>query len=391
MEIVHYLNPADQKWNPIPGIPYEDSLGSQVSFFKGHDDWFRNFRADLVIVGVPEDRNGVDNRGCADSPDSIRRLLYGLRKFDTGLLLCDAGNIGGQGLNDRYQALKEVTAWFLAKGTVVVVIGGTHELSFPLYTALQSLVGSVNLVVGDAMVDLDPANKDFSSRSWINRITANQEGLTDLSLMGVQNYLMSPQQEDYIKERHFEILRLADLRGSNIARAEVSLRDAHFVSLDLRVVKNHRQFSDQVLSPHGLESYEACQISRYAGLSDQLKLFGLFEVPAQKEDTDTSHVLAAEIIWHFIDGFLNRYEDYPVRTLEEYKYHVVQLEELGEGLSFYQNPVNGRWWMEVPSDNGKRVVACAYDDYRKTLRKELPEKWWRYFLKSKGASFENEY
>lgn len=390
MEIVHYLDPADQKWNLIPGIPSEASLGSQVSFFQGNEEWFRNFRADVVIVGVPEDRNGFDNRRCTGAPDAIRRFLYGLRKFDAGLLICDAGNVGGQGLNDRYQALKEVTSWFLEKGAVVVVIGGTHDLTFPLCSALQSLDGAVNLVVGDAMADLDPADQDFSSRSWINRIMAISEGLSDFSLMGVQNYLVSAQQEAYIRDRHFEILRLADLRGQNISRAEIPLRDAHFVSLDLRMVKNQNQFSDQVVSPHGVEPYEACQISRYAGLSDQLKLFGLFEVAASQEAPDGHQVLAGEMIWHLIDGFLNRFEDYPVRNLEEYKYHVVSLEELGEGLSFYQNTVNGRWWMEVPSDNGKRVVACAYDDYRKTLRKELPEKWWRFFLKSKGAAFETE-
>lgn len=386
MEIVHYLDPADQKWNLIPGIPLEGSLGSQISFFQGDENWFRNFRGDLVILGVPEARNGFDNRRCAEAPDAIRRFLYGLRKFDTGLLICDAGNVAGQGLNDRYQALKEIASWFMAKGAVVVVMGGSHDLSYPLWMALQSLGGDFNLVVGDAMADLDPENLDFSSRSWINRILAKCEGLCDFSLMGVQNYLMSVQQENSIRERHFEILRLADLRGQNVSRAEIPLRDAHFFSLDLRMVKNQNQFSDQVVSPHGVEPYEACQMSRYAGLSDQLKLFGLFEVPVLSEKNDLPVVLAAEMVWHFIDGFLNRFEDFPLRNLDDYKYHVVSLEELGEGLSFYQNTVNGRWWMEVPSISGKRVVACSFDDYRKTLRKELPEKWWRFFLKSKVAS-----
>jgi len=101
-------------------------------------------------------------------------------------------------------------------------------------------------------------------------------------------------------------------------------------------------------------------------------------------------VLGSQMVWHFLDGYLGRYKDFPVRNLDEYKYYVVHLEEFEEGLRFYQNPSNGRWWMEVPSEPETIVVACEYDDYQKALRNEIPEKWWRFFLKSRGPKLETK-
>ncbi len=389
MEITHYLEPVEATWDLVPGISHNESLGSLVSFFKGDKNWFRKISPQIVIFGVPEDRNGIDNRGCAQSPDAIRKLLYGLRGFGPDLVIGDAGNVRGQGINDRYQALKEVAEWFIGQGSVVVVLGGTQDLTYPLFNALSSINKHINVVVGDAMIDLDVSNNDFSSRAWLNRIIGSEETcLNDLTIFGVQNYLVSSAQESLIHEKHFDIIRLGEVRGTGIIKTEVPLRDSHLVSVDMRMVIGQHQFNEKVCSPHGIEPFEACQLSRYSGLSDQLKIFGLFEVIGDDKLGVINISLASQMIWHFIDGFINRFEDFPIRSLDEYKFYVVHLEEFGEGLKFYQNPINGRWWMEVPSETGTVVVACEYEDYSKALHKELPEKWWRFFLKCRGGSME---
>lgn len=391
MDIFDYLEPAENFRDTIPGIYHDDSLGCMVRFFKGDENCFREFKADIVIIGVAEQRNGYDNHSCSKSPDYIRKLLYSLRNFDSDIVLFDAGNVRGLGLNDRYQALKEVSSWFLDKGSVVVIIGGTQELTFPLYDALSSVKKDINIVIGDAMIDLDVTNQDFSSRTWINRITEDkQEALNDLSILGVQNYLVSSAQERYIQENNFDIIRLGEIRGNGITKSEIPLRDSHIVSLDMRMIKGQYQFSEKVISPHGIEPFEACLISRYAGLSDSLNFFGLFEVSDNDSQGFIDIALASQMIWHFIDGYINRCNDFPKRSLDEYKYYVVQIEELGKELSFYQNPINGRWWMKVPFCQGTKIVACESDDYQKALLKELPEKWWRFFLKCRNGKIDAE-
>lgn len=389
MDIVDYLEPAETLWDSIPGIPYEESLGSRVTFFQGKKNWLKNNTPEVVVIGVPEDRNGFDNRNCAKSPDAIRKLLYGLRACGSEIFIGDAGNVRGKGINDRYQALKEVTAWFLEKNMVVVIIGGTQDMTFPVFSTLTKFINNVNLVVGDAMLDLDIHNQDFSSRSWINKII-EEDNLNDLTVLGIQNYLVSQAQENYLLGKHFDLIRLGDIRGPGVSKTEAPLRDSNLVSIDLRMVKGQYQFNEKVLSPHGIEHHDACKISRYAGLSDQLKVFGLFEVASGDSFGMQNIALASQLIWHFIDGFLGRYRDFPTRNLDEYKYYVVHLEEFGDGLKFFQNQINGRWWMEVPSAEGNRVVSCNYDDYRKALRNEIPDKWWRFFRKHRGDTMETK-
>lgn len=380
MEFNHYLEPATTSWKQIPGIPNEESLGSMVSFFQGNNSWFTDGKYKLVIIGVPEDRNGSDNKFCAGSPNAIRELLYGFRGLESDAQIGDAGNIRGNTINDRYQALKEISAWFFEKNITLIVIGGTQDITVPLVSTFTNIFGDANLVVGDSMLDLDVHNQDFSSRAWINKVT--EEGcLSDFAILGLQNYLVSKSQENYLNARFFEILRLGDIRGAGIKKTEIPIRDSDIVSLDFRMISGQNQFNDNIESPHGLEHHEACQISRYSGLSDRLRVFGLFEVASGNAFSSLNVALASQMIWHFLDGFVNRYKDFPIRSLDEYKYYVVHLEELEEGLMFYQNSVNGRWWMEVPFNQINMVVSCDYDDYRKALRNEMPEKWWRYFLK----------
>jgi arginase family enzyme len=389
VEIIHYLEPANTSWNSIPGISTEESLGGMVSFYQGNENWFRECKFGLVVIGVPEDRNGFDNRFCAESPNTIRKFLYGLRGMGGEAIIGDAGNVRGNSINDRYQALKEITAWFLEKDITLIVLGGTQDITIPLYNAYSKIYGKSNLVIGDAMVDLDINNQDFSSRTWINKVV--EEGLVnDLTILGAQNYLISSAQEVYLQARYFDLLRLGEMRGGGIKKTEMPLRDSNLVSIDFRMIAGQCQVNDDVHSPHGIEHHEACQISRYAGLSDRLRIFGLFEVSASGPSAISNAALASQMVWHFMDGFLSRYKDFPIRSLDEYKYYVVHLEEFGEGLKFYQNPVNGRWWMEVPSYQENIVVSCDYDDYRKALRNEIPEKWWRFFLKCKGDKIETK-
>ena len=174
---------------------------------------------------------------------------------------------------------------------------------------------------------------------------------------------------------------MGDTRGKDVEKAETVLRDSHLLSFDFRAVAGGFAFSDDIPSPHGIEPYEACRICRYAGLSDKLLIFGLFEVSTKH--TSDNCMLPAQMIWHFIEGVTDRFADFPMRDIDDYNKHIVRVENFGEEIRFYNNPDNGRWWMEIPEWNEFRVVSCSHDDYIKARRKELPDKWWRLFIKNK--------
>ncbi|MDZ7847857.1 MAG: hypothetical protein U5L96_14460 [Owenweeksia sp.] len=56
---------------------------------------------------------------------------------------------------------------------------------------------------------------------------------------------------------------------------------------------------------------EACAICRYAGLSDKVSSFGIYENNPDLDHNGQSSHLLAQMIWYFIEGYVNRKGDYP--------------------------------------------------------------------------------
>lgn len=69
---------------------------------------------------------------------------------------------------------------------------------------------------------------------------------------------------------------------------------------------------------------EICAISRYAGISDKVAVFGLFET----QSGELFSQLEAQIIWYFIEGFNFRANEYPFTSKEDYTKYIVPTEEV---------------------------------------------------------------
>lgn len=378
-EIHHFFEPYRKGFTLLPNFTKEDTLGGSASFYNGDEKWFLNIEAGgVVIIGVPESRNGDGNRLCSESPDETRYWLYSLKNLH-GITVYDAGNLRGNKVTDRYKALEETVEFFYDKETTIVIIGGTHELTMPLIKALRSQKDDVHLVVGDALLDVGRTD-DFTSRNWLHSLLnyTNLEKSLKIDFFGLQNYLISESGFEFLENTKSEVLWLGNILREEISKIEVVMRQADMVSIDFRVMENQPQWDDKILSPHGLTPNAACAISRYAGLSDKLKLFGLFETVSTSGYFNQDPVIAGQMIWHFIEGVAKRYHDYPVASPESYKVYYVHVESLEESLKFYQNPINNRWWMSVMMDQSEILVACSFEDYKQSLQNEIPNIWMRY-------------
>jgi len=378
--INHYLEPyIKQSFNSV-GLQKGETLGDEVAFFDGRAGWFTNVAPKMVLVGVEESRNAFDNKSCDKAPAVIRQWLYSMRGFADGSVICDAGNVRGNNVVDRYRALREVSSFFLKKNAVVIVLGGSQELTGSLIQALLPEQQELSVMVVDAMVDAGVSG-DFSSRSWLSpELFSSTATRINLTVAGLQNFLVSNKETDFLAEQNAEVLGLGQIRRELMQNIEVPFRDADLASIDFRVLAN-QPLSEGVLSPQGLDNYDACTMCRYAGLSDRLKIFGLFETPLAQNIGDRNGWLAAQMIWHFMEGVSNRFNDYPVASTDSYRSYMVAVNGLNEPLKFYQNPVNDRWWIVVGDNNGEeKLVACASTDYQRALQNELPDKWWHYYV-----------
>ena len=133
-----------------------------------------------------------------------------------------------------------------------------------------------------------------------------------------------------------------------------------------------------VPSPNGFYGEEICLLSRYAGISDNLKVFALFDVNPRFDVREQTSGLAAQIIWFLMEGFSQKQYETPSLSGNNsgrfIKYHV-RVTDLEDDLIFVRSNLTERWWIELEDSNNNKVyVACSHDDYLKANRNEVPDR-----------------
>lgn len=361
-----------------------DSLGASSAMFgrnirihtaSNPVDEISNYQ--LAIFGVCEDRNS-SNTGSAGAPDIIRSKLYELYRINDRMRIIDLGNLKQTAsAQDTYFGLRDVMTDLLNNQVTAIVIGGTQDVTAGLYMGFEQRSAKVNMVTIDSRIDMDSSGP--GSFSW-NIPVVNSPRIFRYTSIGHQQYLVDQELVERLEEKGFDVMRLGPLR-SNLMVSEPFIRDANLVSFDIGAVKQSEAPGTKYPSPNGLLSEEACQISRYAGLSDLVSCFGIFEVNSRYDINDQTAHLAAQAIWYFAEGFSQRKKEKPSQSNADFKVFMVNHSDMEHALTFYKSLVTGRWWMEIPEmkSGGRLMVACSLDEYQQACNHDIPEMWWKAF------------
>lgn len=343
----------------------------------------------IVLIGIPESRLSLNNKGCSEGPDAIRQYLYKLYFSFPKISITDLGNLRlGKTEEDTYAAVADVISILLERGCVPILIGGSQDLVYANYLAYERLSQIINIVNIDSCFDIGASDEAFSSATYLNRIIMQQPNfLFNFANIGYQTYLNDPEMPDLMKKLFFDYTRLGIARA-NLEENEPIIRNADLVSLDISSIRQADAPGNAYSSPNGFYGEEACQLCRYAGMSDKLSSFGIYETnPILDTQGRTSH-LSAQLIWHFMDGFAQRKEDKPHRDKSSYMKYIVTSQKLNTDIVFYRSPRSDRWWMEVPCPNNliskyerHYLVPCSYSDYQTALSHDLPDRWWQVYQK----------
>src|SRR3978361_1960839 len=155
MSVSDFFTPIDLKRiTPKDGY-FASHLGEKLACF------CENFpdldqKIDIAIIGVQDDRNAVNNPGCALGPDYVREKLYQLFEGSYKTKIADLGNIRqGATVTDTYFAVKTVVHELIKKSILPIIIGGGQDITYAQYMAYEELEQKVDLVVIDARFDLD--------------------------------------------------------------------------------------------------------------------------------------------------------------------------------------------------------------------------------------------
>ena len=336
----------------------------------------------IAIIGVLENRNDVNYIGEEFQLHEIRKALYQLFPGSWTAIVADLGDINkGESVEDTYFALKTAIAELVRKNIIPIIIGGTQDLTYANYRAYDDIIPMVNIVNVDSKFDLGDSSKPIKNNSFVGKIILDEPyNLFNYATIGYQTYFNSQEEIDLMDKLYFEAYRLGQI-SNDITVVEPVLRDANLVSVDLGAIKGSEVSLNQKCSPNGLDGKEICAIARYAGISNKVSSFGIYEYLPSKDDEITS-MLIAQMIWYFIEGYNFRVKD--DNFLEDNNYQkFITLVETQE-LVFYKSNKTGRWWIEIPflsevNNKLKRhtLLPCTYNDYERACNQEIPERWYK--------------
>ena len=179
---------------------------------------------------------------------------------------------------------------------------------------------------------------------------------------------------------HFDAYRLGNVTA-NMNTVEPVMRDADVVAIDMGAIKSSELSYKHSKTPNGFDGKEICAIARYAGISDRVTAFGVFEY---KNDTqeETAAMLVAQILWYFIEGY--NYRASENMDIEKGNFLTYQVPVEDEVLTFYKSDKTERWWIEIPFILGlnnklkrRTLLPCTYQDYLDACNQSIPERWFK--------------
>jgi arginase family enzyme len=349
--------------------------GANITFYNKNID-YEGF--DIAILGVKETRNSADNIGCEVAPDVVREQLYSLMKNAGEFKIIDLGNIEkGAAVQDTYVALKYVINDLLKSKVLPVIIGGSHDLTYAQYLAYEDLRKPLHFVVADEKIDLYNIEDTIYDENFLMKIfTHSPNYLFNFSIIGHQAYYIHDEALATLERLNFDSYRLGVVR-KKMEDIEPILRDADFLSFDMQAIRSADAQGVVNTTPNGLYAEEACQIMRYAGLSNRLSSLGIYQYNPAYDYRNQTAILMAQMIWYFVDGFYDRKNDNPAENEEGFIKFIVDISDTEQELVFYKSKLSDRWWMQIhdTKENKTHLISCSYNDYKQACSDELPDKW----------------
>jgi arginase family enzyme len=373
--MLDYLKPLPSKILNYIQTLSSQHFGSKVVLHKPND--FPNLEnIKIAIIGVKENRASTNTKNIVDL-NPFRKELYQLFAGNWNQTIADLGDIdAGNEIKDTYFALQKVCESLLKIKIIPLIIGGTQDLTYPIYRAYDNLEQMVNLVTIDNKFDFGKEEEEITENSYLTKIiTQEPNNLFNFSNVGYQSYFNSQEEIDLIEKLYFDAYRLGEVSNS-LAVSEPVFRDADFVSLDLNAVQSSFSGNFIDFNPNGFTGKEICTLSRYAGISDRISTFGVFN----HQNTEQESKLIAQIVWYFIEGFHYRSQEYPYGSKAEYLKYIVLIDN--EEFVFYKSNKTERWWIEIKyltvnKSSKTDLLPCTNEDYLSACNHEIPERWWK--------------
>ncbi|AVI51101.1 arginase [Pukyongia salina] len=380
--MIEFLSPVSKQVLAHREILPEGVLGKQIKIHSKEGSLPAMDKAGFALLGVLENRNDVDYIGTEVDLDAFRKSLYALYPGNWNREIVDLGDIKkGDTVEDTYFAVRTVVEALLKNKIIPIILGGSQDCAYAQYRAYDNSGSMVNMVNVDSNFDLGDAEKPISNKSYVGKIIVDKPyNLFNYSALGYQSYFNAPEEISLMDKLYFDAYRLGEITA-DVTLVEPIMRDADIVMLDVSAIKSAELSYKNNRSPNGFDGREICAIARYAGISNRVSSFGVYELKDYK-DAESGAMLVAQILWYFIEGVNFRIADEDFSNENEYTTYKVPIDD--DILVFKKSIKTGRWWIELPfisnvNNKLKRrtLLPCTYGEYLGATNQEIPERWFK--------------
>ena len=380
--MIEFLQPVSKAVVAHRELLPKGSLGKKIDLHIDSGELPELVGAGFAILGIRENRNHVDYLGEQPVFDELRKALYSLYPGNWNHRIVDLGDIlAGETVKDTYFAVQTVLASLISKQVIPILLGGSQDLTFAQYRAYDGIAHMVNMVNVDYRFDLGDAELPIANTSYVGKVIVEEPyNLFNYSVVGYQSFLNPPGEIALMEKLFFDAYRLGTVT-SNITSVEPVFRDADLVSFDVGAIQAADLGFAERSNPNGFNAREICAMARYAGISNRVSSFGLYEIPRVDQPGPGINLLA-QVIWYFVEGVNFRVADEDFDDDSSYTTYRVPVHD--EVLIFKKSNRSERWWIELPfistvNNKLKRrtLLPCTYEEYLGATNQEIPDRWFK--------------
>ena len=348
----------------------EKSSNSKTKIHKAWENGYDISNFKMAIVGISDNRhiekiNNQQNK----TLQQIRQHLFEIL-LPNSKLLVDLGDlIEGKTVKDSYYALSQVITTLHSKQIIPLIIGSGDDYIYGIHLSLKELNKNMKHVHIDYQFDnKQNRTKVIDRDNYFYHASKLEKTISEISILGTQAYYSDS--EDFSKNNKimFSSHRLGWIR-QNLFDSEPLLRNAHIVTCDMNSIKISDNPANYLGMPNGFYAEEICQLACMQDIRVKHG-FGVFNYFSDFDFRDTGSKLISQIIWHFIDGYMQ---------------NQVKIEnglKISNNCMFCRNNLNrslfiktktNRYWLMI--ENRQEKTKVFFFQYQKMIMKLLATKY----------------
>ena len=366
--IIDFLDPVRLDEISMDSGYKEGQIGRVISLY---DASFPDLdEAQIVLVGCTEQR-GAALLHSSGAAHAIRSEFYNLYYWHQDIKIADIGNVKtGKTTTDTYAALKMVVHEMVSAGKLVVILGGSHDLTLAQYYAFADDRRQVDAVGIDAVIDINIDSPFRSDNFLMELLTAEPNYMRHYNHIGFQSYFVHPRMLETMDKLRFDCYRAGNVK-EHLEEMEPVIRNCHILSFDISCMA-HAFAPANVITPNGFNGEEVCTMMQYAGMSPNMRTIGIYGYRPEKDAEQLTAKQISHMLWYLMDGRSRGSKEARIDERESFNEFHTAFAEVE--TVFLQSKKTGRWWMQLPD---KQFIACSYKDYLLASSNEIPERWLR--------------